>query len=321
MATRIATLAIVVIPFLGLVAAMALLWGRGFHWLELGLFATMYTATGLGVTLGFHRLFTHRSYDTVRPIELTLAVLGSMSAEGPLLHWCADHRRHHKHSDDERDPHSPHGFGEGVKGVVLGFWHSHMGWLFTYRGPNVQRYVPDLARDPALKRISDWFVLWVLLGLALPAVAGGLITQSWMGALMGLLWGGLARLFMVHHLTWSINSVCHLWGDRPYRSNDESRNNVLFGILAFGEGWHNNHHAFPASARHGLSWWQFDLTYLVIRGLALLGLARRIKLPSPEARRAKAVLRFDRTRPRDRVVPAEAAPALAPPAVRPRPAP
>lgn len=267
---------------------MFMLWGRGFSWVDLTLFVVLYFASGIGVTLGFHRLFTHRSFETVRPIKHLLGILGSMSAEGPLLHWTADHRRHHQHSDRENDPHSPHGFGEGARAVLRGFWHSHMGWLFTYAGPEISRYAPDLQKDRGLRIISDLFVLWVALGLLIPALIGGVVTQSWMGALSGLLWGGLARLFLVHHATWSINSVCHLWGQRPYESDDESRNNVFFGVMGFGEGWHNNHHAFPASARHGLRWWQLDLTWLLLCVLVWCGLAWKVRLPSRQAIAAKA---------------------------------
>jgi stearoyl-CoA desaturase (delta-9 desaturase) len=152
---------------------------------------------------------------------------------------------------------------------------------------NLEKYVPDLQKDPLVRFISKTFFVWTLLGLIIPAAIGGLVTGTWMGVLLGFLWGGLARIFLVHHVTWSVNSVCHLWGSRPFRSHDHSRNNALFGILAFGEGWHNNHHAFPASAKHGLRPWQFDLSYTVIRALELVGLARDVRVPTPERQEAK----------------------------------
>ncbi|MGE0480837.1 MAG: acyl-CoA desaturase [Phycisphaerae bacterium] len=286
-AQRAVTAGLVIIPFLGLLAAVALLWGRGLTTIDLALFGAMYVMTGLGITLGYHRLFAHHSYQTVSPITTLLAIWGSMAAQGPLLIWTAVHRRHHQHSDEADDPHSPHGFGDGAWAVLKGAVHAHLGWMFVTPLPELERYVPDLMANKTLRWISDTFVLWVALGLVVPGVIGGLLTQSWVGALSGLLWGGLVRLFFVHHLTWSINSVCHIWGARDYRSRDESRNNVIFGVLAFGEGWHNNHHAFPASARHGLRWWQFDLTYVIIRLLERVGLIWRVRVPSADALAAK----------------------------------
>jgi stearoyl-CoA desaturase (delta-9 desaturase) len=277
---RIVTLMGVIVPLAGFVAAGLLLWGWGFSWVHLGLLLGMYFFTAIGVTVGFHRLFTHRSFETTRPVKLLFAVLGSMAVEGPVLKWVAMHRRHHQHSDGPEDPHSPHHHGEGLRGLIAGAWHAHVGWIFDGDPENLSKYVPDLASDTVLRRISKTWTLWSALGLVLPAVLGGLITMSWTGALLGFIWGGLARVFLVHHLTWSINSVCHLWGTRPFRSHDESRNNVVFGILGLGEGWHNNHHAFPTSARHGLKWWQFDASYWIIRGLEAMGLAWKVKVPA-----------------------------------------
>jgi stearoyl-CoA desaturase (delta-9 desaturase) len=203
------------------------------------------------------------------------------------MKWVAMHRRHHQHSDEPEDPHSPHGHGAGLRGVLVGFWQAHLGWLFAAHPPHIDRYVRDIAGDRGLRMVSNLFGLWVLLGLLAPAALAGVIWGSWTGAFLGFLWGGLVRVFLLHHTTWSINSVCHLWGSQPYPGGDESRNNAIFGILGFGEGWHNNHHAFPNSARHGLRWWQFDLSYLVIRGLAALGLAWHIRLPAAAAPAAR----------------------------------
>ncbi|MCP4248272.1 MAG: acyl-CoA desaturase, partial [bacterium] len=273
----------VIVPFIGLLVAVYGFWGWGLSWIDLGVLVAMYIATGLGMTIGFHRLFTHRSFETIRPIKVILAVLGSMTVQGPLLRWVAMHRRHHQHSDQVEDPHSPHRFGGGFLGVLAGWWHAHVGWIFKPDAPGLDRYIQDLERDEDLRRVSRLFGVWVALGLVIPAVAGGLITGTWSGAALGFLWGGLVRVFLVHHATWSINSVCHLWGSRPFESGDESRNNLVFGVLAFGEGWHNSHHAFPTSARHGLRWWQPDLSYLVICVMKLLGLAWRVRLPAPES--------------------------------------
>ncbi len=288
---RVTTLVGVIVPFLGLVAAITLLWGRGVTWVEPTLFVGMYALTGIGVTVGYHRLFVHRSFETVKPVQLILAVLGSMSVQGPLLTWAAVHRRHHQHSDEVEDPHSPHRYGGGARGVLAGFWHAHMGWIFRAGPPDLIRYVRDLSNDRFLRAVSRLFPLWVVLGLALPTALGGWLAGTWTGAFMGFLWGGLVRIFFNHHLTWSINSVCHLWGHRAFECHDESRNNFLCGVLALGEGWHNNHHAFPFSARHGLRWWQLDLSFLFIRLLELTGLAWSVRVPAPQAIAAK------RTRP------------------------
>jgi stearoyl-CoA desaturase (Delta-9 desaturase) len=277
----------VTVPFVAMVAAIVLLWGRGCGWVSLSLMFVMYCVTGLGVTLGYHRLFTHRAFQTNRFVKIVLIIMGSMSAEGYLLTWVAQHRRHHQCSDREGDPHSPHLHDETVSGMLKGFWHAHIGWFLQSQDPELPRYVVDLWRDPLTRRMSNLFKLWVVLGLALPALVGGLITQTWNGALLGLIWGGFVRMFLIHHVTWSINSVCHIWGGRTYRTVDHSKNNFIFAILAFGEGWHNNHHAFPTSARHGLKWWQFDSSYLIIQAMQFLGLAWDVKLPTTEAMAAK----------------------------------
>jgi len=283
LAGRLVTLAAIIVPLLGLAAAVVFLWARGFHWADLGLLLGMYVLTALGITVGFHRLFVHRSFETYAWVKFILAVLGSMAVQASLFSWVAQHRAHHQHSDTPEDPHTPHHHGKGVFGWLLGFWHAHIGWAFDPDRPDLARYVQDLRKSRALRVANALFPLWAALGLLLPAAAGGLIEQTWAGALRGLIWGGLVRILLVHHVTWSINSVCHIWGLRPFKSKDESRDNVVFGILAMGEGWHNTHHAFPASARHGLSWWKIDTSYYFIRALALVGLAWDVKLPTAQA--------------------------------------
>jgi stearoyl-CoA desaturase (delta-9 desaturase) len=287
---RFMTMAAVVVPPIVLVVTMALAWGGWFNWVDLALLVGMYIVTGLGITIGYHRLYTHKSFATRGPIAAFFAICGSMAGQGPVVWWAATHRKHHQHSDHEHDPHSPHaGRQPGVVGAVRAFLHAHMGWLFTDLTPDLKRYVPDLVADRTTMEISRLFPVLVLVGFAIPAVIGGLVTMSWMGALLGFLWGGIVRMCVLHHVTWSVNSVCHLWGAKDYASGDESRNNAVMGILAFGEGWHNNHHAFPASARHGLKWWQFDSSWMVIRTLEKIGLAKKVRLPAPERLEARRV--------------------------------
>lgn len=279
----------IIVPLLGLIAAMILMWHTPFSWLNLSLFFGGYVLTTLGVTIGYHRLFTHKSYKTNRVISAILGILGSMSVQGPILQWASTHRRHHQHTDSEDDPHSPHAYGSSFLGLLRGMLHSHFGWFFS-KAPTrdiMNRYVPDLIADPVITFVSRWFGLWVLLGLLIPAAIGLAVTQSWMGALMALLWGGLLRVFFVHHVTWSVNSACHLWGRQPFNTHDESRNNAVMGVLALGEGWHNTHHAFPASARHGLAWWEIDISYWLIRSMSWFGLAQEIKIPPAERINAK----------------------------------
>ena len=285
---RIATFLGIIVPFSGVVTAGVLLWGWGFYWSDLVLMLGMYLLTLSGITVGYHRLFVHRSFETSTWMKFIFGVLGSMALQGNLLKWVALHRRHHQHSDTHDDVHSPNTSGSGVLGFLTGFWHAHVGWAFKADPMNLEHYVKDLSSSRAIRTVSMLFPLWVVIGFVIPAILGGLISGSWMGVVTGLIWGGLVRIFLVHHVTWSVNSACHIWGLQPFRSNDHSKNNVTFGILALGEGWHNNHHAFPTSARHGLRWWQIDVSYWVIRTLAMLGLAWNLKLPTQEMQRQKS---------------------------------
>jgi len=288
LAIRTATLVTIILPLIGLAGGILLIWPIGFGWASLALLLTMYILTGFGVTIGYHRLFTHKSFETGPVMTAVLAILGSMAVEGPVLNWVATHRKHHQYSDHDDDPHSPHAHGGGFVNFLKGLVHAHLGWMLTSRyTPDIQRYSPDLAKSRLIRFISKTFPLWVLLGLLIPAALGGLLTMSWSGVLLGFVWGGLVRILLLHHVTWSINSVCHIWGTRPFESHDESRNNAILGVLAFGEGWHNNHHAFPTSARHGLRWWEIDTSYLVIRGMEMLGLARRVRVPARDRQELK----------------------------------
>jgi stearoyl-CoA desaturase (delta-9 desaturase) len=287
LSTRIANLIVILGPFVGLAAGMVYAWGWGLGWTELSLLFGMYILTGLGITVGYHRFFTHKSFSAGPVVTTVLGILGSMAVEGSIIRWASCHRSHHHHSDHELDPHSPHGHGHGFWGVIKGFYMAHMGWIIRGDRELLDRYTPDLRKNPLILWLSNKFPLWIVLSLAVPALIGGLIDMSWRGAFLGLLWGGIIRIGMVHHITWSVNSVCHLWGTRPFKSHDHSRNNPIVGVLALGEGWHNNHHAFPTSARHGLRWWQFDLSYIVIWVMARLGLVWNVRVPAAERQESR----------------------------------
>ncbi|MGH2981381.1 MAG: acyl-CoA desaturase [Solirubrobacterales bacterium] len=286
---KVVNLAAVVVPFLAVLAAVALLWNSVVSATDLAIIAAMYVLTALGVTVGFHRLLTHRAFQTSKPLEYGFATLGSMAVQGPVIDWVADHRKHHAHTDVEGDPHSPHvGHGHGVRGVLAGLWHAHVGWLLIEQGrAERQRYAPDLCEDAGMRRISRWFPALVVAGLAIPALAGYAVSGSLAGAATGLLWGGLVRVFFVHHVTWSINSVCHFMGSRRFEVDDQSTNVFWLALPTMGESWHHNHHAFPRSARHGLRWWEIDISGLVIAGLARLGLAWNVVRITPERQAQK----------------------------------
>jgi stearoyl-CoA desaturase (delta-9 desaturase) len=250
------------------------MWDGLLHRSDLIVFAIMYVLTGLGITVGFHRLFTHRSFKTSRALRFVLAVLGSAAIEGPVISWVADHRKHHAFSDREGDPHSPHvDHGVGWRGALRGLAHAHLGWLFihTQRGSR-ERYAPDLLADPVVAVVDRTFLVWALGGLAAAFGLGYAIGGTWHAGLTGLLWGGAVRMLVLHHMTYSINSLCHFFGRRDYATGDHSRNLLWLALPTFGEAWHNNHHAFPTSASHGLSWRQPDPSALVIWLLASVGL-------------------------------------------------
>src|SRR5918992_298037 len=240
-------LAAVVVPFLATLAAIVLLWNSAVSATDLAILAVMYVLTGLGVTVGFHRMLTHRAFQAPKPLEYAFAVLGSMAVQGPVMAWVADHRKHHAHADEEGDPHSPHvGHGDGVSGVLRGLWHAHAGWLLTTQGQaSARRYARDLYEDPGMRLINRRFPLFVLLSLAIPALAGWALTGTLASAATGLLWGGLVRIFLVHHITWSVNSVCHFLGTRRFETDEKSTNVAWLALPSLGEAWHHNHHAFP----------------------------------------------------------------------------
>lgn len=275
---RRVTLATVLLPYAGLAGGIFLFWNRGVNRLDLAVFGVMYCVTVLGIGMGFHRLMAHRAYQATTFLKTAIVIAGSMAAQGPVIFWTAVHRRHHSYSDREGDPHSPHLHGEGAMEIAKGLWHSHMGWLFNHELTDWGTYVRDLLHDRLIFKLNRLYFLWIALGLLLPAAAEGLITMSWLGFARGFLWGGLIRVLVVHHTTWSINSVCHVFGSQPYQVKDHSTNNVVLAIPTFGESWHNNHHAFPSSAVHGLEWWQVDITGSMIKLCAMLGLASAVKI-------------------------------------------
>jgi stearoyl-CoA desaturase (Delta-9 desaturase) len=290
-AAKIANVGAMVVPFAATVAAIVLLWGRVVSWHDLALFGVMYVITAAGITVGYHRMLTHRSFRTHKPTEYVFASLGSMAVQGPVIAWVADHRKHHAHTDVEGDPHSPHvGHGDGVIGVLQGLWHAHMGWLLSEHGrADWKRYAPDLYEDRGMRLINRRFVSLVLLGLGIPALAGYLLTGTLLGAATGLLWGGLVRIFFVHHVTWSVNSVCHFLGSRRFEVEDQSTNVFWLALPSLGESWHHNHHAFPRSAVHGLRRWELDPSALLIAGMERVGLAWNVIRIAPERQAAKAV--------------------------------
>jgi stearoyl-CoA desaturase (delta-9 desaturase) len=272
---RFLTGTVTIVPFLALGVVGWQLWEQLLGWSDLLVFALLYVATGLGVTVGFHRHFTHRSFRTTRPVRAALAVLGSAALEGPVTAWVADHRKHHAFSDKPGDPHSPHvEHGGGLRGTLRGLFHAHVGWLFlhTDRGSK-RRYAPDLLADPVVRAVDRTYVVWAVGGIGAAFGLGWLIGGSLTTALTGLLWGGAVRILVLHHVTFSINSLCHVFGRRTFPTKDESRNLAWLSVLSFGEAWHNNHHAFPTSAAHGMRRWQLDPSAAVIRGLERVGLA------------------------------------------------
>ncbi len=268
---KVIVLVVVIVPLLATVLAISLLWQRAVHPKDIVLLLSMYTITAMGVTIGFHRMLTHRSFRPHPVVKFLLLVFGSMSLEGPALQWTATHTMHHALADREGDPHSP----------VEGFFHAHLGWMFKDREADPKVYARHLLTDPMILFVSRTFFVWVGLSLLIPFLIGG-----W----SGLLWGGLVRIFLTHHVTWSVNSVCHTFGKREFETPDRSRNEWLVGLLAFGEGWHNNHHAFPRSAFHGLHWWQVDISSYIIWTLERVGLVKEVYRVSPAMRARRSIM-------------------------------
>jgi stearoyl-CoA desaturase (delta-9 desaturase) len=279
---QIALALTIAVPFLAIVAAVPVAWGWGLGWHDIVIAVVMYAISGHGITVGFHRYFTHKSFKANRPLRIALAVAGSLAIEGPVVRWVADHRKHHKFSDKEGDPHSPWRYGESVPALLKGLFHAHMGWLFDVEQTSQQQYAPDLLKDRDVVRVSRAFPALVLLSLLLPALVGGLWSMSWQGAATAFFWGSLVRIGLLHHVTWSINSICHAVGETPFNSRDRSGNVWWLAVLSMGESWHNLHHADPTSARHGVLRGQLDSSARLIRWFELLGWARDVRWPSAE---------------------------------------
>ncbi len=269
----------------GVALVLAFRWGIGA--LELGLLALMYSLTMAGMTVGYHRFFSHRSFEAHPAVITALAICGGMAAQGPLLYWAANHRAHHRFTDAPGDPHSPHYWGQRKLGKLSGFWHAHMAWIYRHEIPDSVGYSRDLLRSPLMRRLNSLYLLWVALGLVVPALLGALLTWSPEGALRGLLWGGFVRTFAVFQTGLALGSLCHSHGSRPFAIRGRAANNVLLALQSFGEGWHQNHHAFPASAIFGFERWQWDVGGWIIRGLEALGWVWKVKVPTREALEAR----------------------------------
>jgi len=282
LAAQIAVYGFSLVPLLAVILAVPFAWGWGLNWTDVAIAAVFYVISGMGVTVGFHRYFTHGSFKANRALKIALAAAGQMAAQGPVIIWVADHRRHHAFSDREGDPHSPWLYGTSVSALARGFWHAHMGWVFNRDNTNQQRFAPDLLADRDIARQNKYFWVWVLLSLLAPGVAGGLVTMSWQGALTAFFWAGLVRIALLHHVTWSVNSICHMIGERPFAARDKSANFWPLALLSFGESWHNLHHADPTCARHGVLRGQLDISARTIWLFEKLGWVSKVRWPSPQ---------------------------------------
>ncbi|MEH2433188.1 MAG: fatty acid desaturase [Nostoc sp.] len=273
--------ATIIIPLIGTLIALKFAWDFGINLMELALLLVFWFLTMIGgVTVGNHRLLCHCAFKTHPSVRVALAILGSMAAQGPVINWVSNHRRHHQYSDQIGDTHSPNLHQGGFWGSLNGIWHSHVGWILNGEITNSTVFAKDLLQDPVMKKVNQQYLIFVFLGLLIPAILGGLLSGTWIGLGQGFLWGGLVRIFVVHHLTWCLNSIVHLYGSHPFNTSEQSTNNVWLAIPTGGEGWHNNHHAFPNSAKFGLQWWQIDLGYWLIHTLEVLGLAWDVKVPT-----------------------------------------
>lgn len=278
-----------VIPLLGTIIAVKRSWQSGIGTVEIGLLVSLYFLTMVGITVGFHRLFSHCAFQTHTAVRIILGILGSMACQGPLVYWVSNHRLHHQHTDKPGDPHSPYYIGDKQVNPIRGFWHAQTGWTFIHAITNPFVFAKDVIQDPVISKVSKLYYVWVLLGLVIPTVVGGMLTGTTMGLLSGFLWGGCIRVFLSYHFTNSINSITHFYGNRQFDTREHSTNNIWLAIPTTGEAWHNNHHAFPNSAKFGLKWWQIDLGYWVISILEVLGLAWDVKAPTAGMIEAKAI--------------------------------
>ncbi|MEV0584198.1 fatty acid desaturase [Nonomuraea sp. NPDC050310] len=280
---------VVGIPLIALAAAVPFAWGWGLTWTDVIIAFVFYIFSGLGVTVGFHRYFTHGSFKAKRPLKIALGIMGSLSLEMSVLDWVAVHRKHHKFSDKDGDPHSPWRFGTSFGALTKGLLYAHMGWLFEAERANREKYAPDLMKDPDIMKMHRAFLPIALFSILGPAIIGGLVTMSWWGAFTALFWASFVRIGLLHHVTWSINSICHVFGDEQFESRDKSRQVWILAIPSFGESWHNLHHAEPTSARHGALKGQFDISAELIRMFEKLGWAYNVRWPTAERLAAKRI--------------------------------
>ncbi|KAB8191111.1 acyl-CoA desaturase [Nonomuraea phyllanthi] len=280
---------VVGLPLIAIAAAVPFAWGWGLGWTDIAIAFVFYVVSGLGVTVGLHRYFTHGSFKANRPLKIAMGIAGSLSLEMSVLDWVATHRKHHKFSDKEGDPHSPWRFGPGFKSMSKGLLYAHMGWLFESERTNREKYAPDLCKDPDVVKLHKWFGTIAVTSILLPGVIGGLVTWSWQGALTALFWGSLVRIGLLHHVTWSINSICHVFGEEDFQVRDKSRNVWWLAIPSFGESWHNLHHSDPTCARHGALKGQIDLSAGLIRIFERLGWVHDVRWPTPERLAAKRI--------------------------------
>jgi stearoyl-CoA desaturase (delta-9 desaturase) len=273
----------VVVPLLAVAAAVPVMWGWGLGWHDVVIGVVMYAISGHGITVGFHRYFTHGSFKARRWVRIALAIAGSLAIEGPVIRWVADHRRHHAFSDRDGDPHSPWRYGDDVKALTKGLWHAHIGWLFDIEQTNQERFAPDLLADPDIVKVDRAFMRLTAVTLLVPPLVGFLWSGfGWQGALTAFFWGSLVRVALLHHTTWSINSICHTIGERPFKSRDKSGNVWWLAVFSMGESWHNLHHADPTAARHGVLRGQLDSSARIIWVMEKLRMVREVRWPSRE---------------------------------------
>lgn len=270
------------IPLLAVFAAIPVAWGWGIGWSELIIGLVFYTVAAHGITIGYHRYFTHGSFKAKRPLKIMLALTGSLAIQGPVVRWVADHRKHHAYSDRDGDPHSPWRYGEGVWALTKGLLWAHVGWLFDTEKTPADKYAPDLIADPDVRKVSRFFPLLVVVSLVGPAVIGGLVTWSWWGALTAFFWAGLVRIGLVHHVTWSVNSICHVFGRHPFKTRDHAGNVAWMAPVSGGESWHNLHHSDPVAAQHGVLRWQMDTSASMIALFECFGWAYDVRWPRPD---------------------------------------
>lgn len=286
---KVYALATVFVPIMGTLMAIVMSFRVGIGPIEIGLLLVMWALNGIGIEMGFHRYFSHGAFQTNSVVKAILAILGSTAGQGPPIYWAANHRRHHQYSDVQGDAHSPHLHGTGWVNQLRGLWHAHLGWIINLELTNTFLFAKDLLRDPLLCKLNQLYFVWLLLGLLIPTLIDGILTRTWTGALQGFLWGGLVRIFIAQQVTYAVNSICHVYGNRPFKVNDRSTNNFWLAIPTFGGSWHNNHHAFPNSAITGFQWWQLDLSGVTVTILEKLGLAWKVKKPTLKMLEARTI--------------------------------